>query len=59
MERANVNDILLKFGKEYVIGFLVCMIHLLMKEKGNSDLIYYIQEYEKLTGEAVPTEDLA
>ena len=59
MERVNVNDLLLKFGKEYVIGFLVCTVHLLMKEKGNSDLTYYIQEYERITGEAVPIEDLA
>jgi hypothetical protein len=59
MERANVNNLLLKFGKEYVIGFLVCMIHLLLQEKGNSELTYYIQEYESITGEAVPIEDLA
>lgn len=59
MKRADVNDLLLKFGKEYVIGFLVCMIHLLLQEKGNSDLTYYIQEYERITGEAVPTEDIA
>lgn len=59
MERANVNDLLLKFGKEYVIGFLVCMIHLLLQEKSNSDLTYYIQEYERITGEAVPMDDLA
>ena len=59
MKRPNIDDLVSKFGKEYVIGFLVCMIHLLTKDRGNSDFTYYIQEYERLTGESVPTEDLA